>query len=132
MAPRKGSANDERLELKLDFIKEQLEEHTKNISGRLDKVDVSFGKMDDRLDKIDTVSSSNTAILEEHMRRTDLLEKRIEQARRELDDKLAPVQAHVNQMKVFLKIAGLVVGGTTALGGAGMGVKKLIEIIFGG
>lgn len=123
--PGKKNDSADRVELKLDLFKEHFDKHMENVGDRLNK-------MDDRLDKIDTTAAHNAGVLEEHVRRTNLLEEKVELDKRSIESKIEPIQTHVNQMKVFLKIAGYVVGGGTALGGAGVGIKKLIEIIFGG
>lgn len=123
--PAKKDNSIDRVELKLDLFKEHFDKHMESVAAHL-------GKVDDRLDRIDTTAATNTAVLEEHVRRTNLLEEKIELDKKDIEGKLEPIKAHVNQVKIFMKIAGLVVGGGSILGGAGVGIKKLIEAIFGG
>lgn len=52
-------------------------------------------KLDDRLDCVDKTLIKQESNLDEHMRRTDLLEKKVD-----------PIEAHVHQIKGMLKFLG--------------------------
>jgi len=123
--PKKTDAENEILLAKLDLFKDHFDSHLSDVKGTLNR-------MDERLDKIDVTSAAQGATLEEHVRRTNLLEEKIEVDKKIVESKLEPIQAHVTQVKIFMKIAGLVLGGGTLLGGAGVGIKKLIDALFGG
>lgn len=69
---------------------------------RFDKIDATLEKLDSRLDNVDVTLAKQHVSLEEHMRRSDLLE-----------EKMKPVEAHVamvNGVFKFLGIASLIVG----------------------
>jgi hypothetical protein len=60
-------------------------------------------RLDERLDGIAVLQAIHTEQLKEHMRRSDLLEKRIEQVDRELK----PVEEHVVVVNGVFKLAGV-------------------------
>ena len=69
------------------------------MSDRLEKIETKVDKIDERLDHIALilerqvlVSAQNTDSLKEHMRRTDLLEKKLE-----------PVEEHVTHITSAIK-----------------------------
>lgn len=123
----KGSGDDAlgRVEQKLDLFKEHFDSHMTSVNVKLDKCD-------ERLDKVDVTLGKQQVILDEHVRRTNLIEEKIDADKKDVDAKLEPIKNHVSQVKLFMKIAGYVLGGGAALGGAGMGIKELIGIFFGG
>lgn len=61
-------------------------------------------KIDECLDKICTTQAVHTEQLKEHMRRSDLLEKRVEQ----VDAEMAPIQAHVHKVEGAFKFIALI------------------------
>lgn len=84
----------------------------------LNKID----KLDERLDDIEKILVVQEANLKEHMKRSDNLEKIVENVR---DNELTMVKKHVHMMEGALKLLG--VGGliVTVI----TGVFKLIEMI---
>lgn len=66
-----------------------------NNENRFDKIDVKFEKLDERLLSIDKTLERNTVSLEEHMRRTSILEEQIK-----------PISKHVAMVQGVLQAAG--------------------------
>lgn len=69
----------------------------------MEEISKRFDKVDERLIAIQTLQAVHGEQLKEHMRRSDLLEKRIEQ----VDKELKPVEKHVAMMQGALKFIGL-------------------------
>lgn len=67
--------------------------------GRFDKIEEKIDKIDEKLLDMSQWVQRNAISLEEHMRRTDLLEKKLE-----------PVEDHVAQVRAGTKILAWVVG----------------------
>jgi superfamily II DNA or RNA helicase len=136
MAPRKaGSAKVEavmeRLETKLDYLKEASDKNASVVNGQLEKID-------NRLDRLDIVSEKQQLILDEHVRRTNLLEAKVENDRKEIEKKIDERSAITEELKrdsekvkLVMKIIGSVIGSGAAVGGASLGVTKLIALIMG-
>ena len=61
----------------------------------LKAIDAKVDKLDERLDDVDKTLIRQHASLEEHIRRTDLLEKKLE-----------PVEDHVKQVQGGVKLIG--------------------------
>ncbi len=61
-----------------------------------DKIDVKLDKLDSRLGSIDVTLAKQHVSLEDHIRRTDLLEQQIE-----------PIKAHVAMVSGALKFIGI-------------------------
>jgi hypothetical protein len=95
----------------------------------LSRIDEKLDKVDSRLDEHSTIMVRQQAILEEHMRRSDLLEKKIDKETATIKDEMPKVvddQIRLARNKFLinaLKAAGVLAG----LGGAGVGAKQLIE-----
>jgi ribosome-associated translation inhibitor RaiA len=106
-----------RVETKIDLFKEHFDEHMKTVGAKLEK-------MDDRLDNVDVTVARQQTILEEHVKRTNLLEEK-------LDKDVEPLKAQASQVRLLLKIAGLILGGGAAVSGAGWGIKELIALFTG-
>lgn len=71
----------------------------------LNRVIVQLDKLDDKLDSVDKTIIKQEENLREHMRRTEIAEKRIEN----LSEDLEPIQNHVNQVRGGFKILAYVV-----------------------
>ena len=69
----------------------------------MEEISKKLDKLDERLDTIQTMQAVHTEQLKEHMRRSDLLEKRIEQ----VDQELKPVEKHVAMVNGALKLIGV-------------------------
>lgn len=128
---KRRQRTDNSLEIKLDLFKEHFDEHFQNINSKL-------GSIDARLDGMDKVSVEQHAVLKEHVRRTDLLEKHVEITRKQTDEKIEPIRDHVKRIETiwdlsnrFGKVAIKIILAGIALGGTGLGVEKLIKIFIG-
>ena len=80
--------------------------------SRLDKLEYKQDKVFETAHKIDKTVVQNTADLQEHMRRTDLLERRVEQVAQDLD----PVKKHVGRVKWLVGAAIVAIGVAAKLG----------------
>ena len=72
-------------------------------------------RLDQRLDNVDITLARLTVSVEEHVKRTNLLEKQIEKT----NDEIKPIQAHVAFMGAVAKmgsILGAIVLGAKSLG----------------
>lgn len=128
--------NENRVESKVDLIKEHIEQHMSTITAKMEK-------FDERLDKIDVLGVKNSAILDEHVRRTDLLEKKLDVDKNKLegdiksfekkyDDDMSPLKAQQNQFKVVMKVMIGIIVAAGAAGGGAVGLKKILELFLGG
>lgn len=89
----------------------------------VDKLEAKIDKLDERLDGIAVTLVKNTESLEYHIKRTDLLEKKITL----LDEDVMPVKDHVAFMKTAFRVVSwfcMVVAGAAALAHAikGLGI----------
>jgi len=66
-------------------------------------IDKKIDKLDTRLDKVDVTLVKQEANLEEHMRRTDLLEKQ----HHSFLEELKPIKSHVDQLRGVIKFLGI-------------------------
>jgi len=115
------------------------------IVNTLARIDGKLDKLDDRMDGMQATLAVQQQILDEHVRRTGLLEEKIEadtsnirsEFKEGLKEGLAreaaeAVRAERNKLLVLgLKIGGVVAG----LGGGGLGLKTLLPALaklFGG
>lgn len=63
------------------------------MSEKIDKVLEKLDKIDERVDRIDVTMAKQEVVLEEHVRRTNILE-----------DELKPIKKHVNMVNAVVKI----------------------------
>lgn len=66
----------------------------------MEKLENKVDKLDERLDGISIVLERNTASLEEHMKRSDMLETYVKKIE---ENELRPVKLHVNQVTWAIK-----------------------------
>ena len=85
------------------------------ILTKLDKLDTKMDKLDDRLDSSEKIAVKQEANLDEHMRRSDLLEKR--------QDKLR------GDISPLLKIHTVIWGAGKAVVGLGVLISVLVGIM---
>lgn len=85
----------------------------KLVLSKLDKIDSKIENVDSRLNEMDKTLVKQELNLAEHMRRTDLLE-----------NKLEPVEKHVERMQGALKL--VVIIGTIV--GIAVGIAKLLGL----
>ncbi len=69
----------------------------------MSEINDKLDKLDSRLDQIQVLQAVHTEQLKEHMRRSDLLERRIEQ----VDQELKPVEQHVAVVNGIMKLVGI-------------------------
>lgn len=105
----------------------RLDRANEHIHSKLDKVHVSLDKYNENLYR-------NTASLEEHVRRTDLLESKIEKVEQEVDG----LRAHINNVRSLVSflssffstkgrfIIRLICSGVVLLLGYHLGIKDLV------
>lgn len=97
----------------------------------LSRMESKLDKLDDRLDGVDKTLIEQKGILDEHVRRTDLLEKKIEADVRSVRDALpkdVEEQIRLQRNKFLINVAK-VLGVVAGLGGGGLGVKELVGLI---
>lgn len=68
-----------------------------------DKLESMIVKIDDRLDNVEQTLLRNTLSLEEHVRRTDLIETYVKERDIAVKADLDPIKDHVNQIKSSIK-----------------------------
>lgn len=121
MSPKKDAGSIDVLAAKLDGFKESIDGHMHAVNEKLER-------LDSRLDSVDLTLVKQQIILEEHVKRTNLLEDKVETDKTNLDDKLKIFSTRETQMKLLTKVAmGIII-----FSGGGVGAYKLIEFIFGG
>ncbi len=67
-----------------------------------------LSSIDDRLNKIEETSARHDENLKEHMKRSDLLEKNLNLIESDLDEKIEPIQKHINYVEGFFKLLGVI------------------------
>ena len=67
------------------------------LEAKFDKIEEKIDLVENHLDSINVTLVRNTSSLEEHIRRTELLEKKLE-----------PIEIHVTQMQGAFKFIGVV------------------------
>lgn len=121
MVARKN--NSSALEVKFDMFQKHLENHLERVDKSLVKVDHKVDELDKRLDRIENNGIKNTVVLEEHVRRTNLLEESLKKE----SERITPLETQSATFKMILKI----LVATGAVGGTSIGVGKLISLLLG-
>jgi len=121
--PKKPVQTYDLIDQKLDLFKEHFD-------NRMGMVGKTLERMDERLDRVDVTMGKQQGILEEHVRRTNLLEEKIDDERKSIEEKVEPFKTQHVQVKLLMKI-GVAIIAAGGLGGAGFGIKQLISAIFG-
>lgn len=93
------------------------------MSEKIDKVIDKLDKMDERLDRIDVTTAKQGVVLEEHVKRTNALEAKIDVHETKVEKELAPIRKHI----ALVKAIGLILAG---LGGL-VGFLAALKEIFG-
>lgn len=114
MPPRNPSIATE-----VELLKQMQETTVNNFEKAQESINQTLGRIDSRLDSIDKTLASQQQSLDEHIRRTELLEKDV-----------APLKDQSTQIKILVRVGAvfLTAGG---LGGAGLGLEKLLSAILG-
>lgn len=93
------------------------------MSEKIDRVLEKLDKIDERVDRIDVTLAKQEVVLEEHVRRTDLLEGTIQAHEDKIEKELAPIRKHIN----LVKAVGIIIGGIGGLLGFLATLKALLE-----
>jgi hypothetical protein len=95
------------------------------ILSRLDSFESSVRSLDTKVGDLVAVSIKQEENLKEHMKRSDLLEKKLDEETKELSMRLKPVEKHVNFVDVTIKLATALVLSTVAILGLIEGFAKI-------
>lgn len=98
----------------------------------LNRLDGKLDKLDDRLDKVDNTMIRQQSILDEHVRRTNLLETKMEADAKALKIELpAVIQEHIKteRNKLVLKVLKIT-GALAATGTGGVALKTAISFVL--
>ena len=102
------------------------------VVNALTRIDGKLDKLDDRLDEQSKILVTQQGILDEHVRRTDLLEQKLESDIKAAKDQLPKeIGDHLKAERLALAKTGLKIFGVlAALGSGGFGLKELISAIL--
>lgn len=92
-------------------------------NDKIDKVLEKLDKIDERVDRIDVTLGKQEVHLEEHIRRTNILEGQIKENEVRAEKDLAPIKKHVTLVNTVVKIL-IFLGG---LAGVALTLKQLLE-----
>lgn len=84
---------------------------------------LTLDRIEKRMDSVDVTLIEQHISLKEHMKRSDLLEKKQERDRKEIEDQVKPVVSHVQLVNAGLKLFGLFCGVISIVAG----VLKIVE-----
>lgn len=96
---------------------------TKMITFRLDRIDDHIGKIASHSANVDVTLAKQSVLLEEHIRRTRLLEERVEQEAQDVTETMAPIKRHVEGLQFLMRAVGVV----TSIAALVAGVLKLLS-----
>ena len=111
---------NENVEAKLDLLKEHFDSHMMKVNNRIEN-------LDDRFDGFEKTFVKQQAILDEHVRRTNLLEERSNEDRKSLEQTLSPIKEKTAEFSLLLRIILALLGAT----GTGFGIKEILSLISG-
>lgn len=102
------------------------------VVNALSRIDGKLEKIDDRLDEQGKILITQQGILDEHVRRTNLLEDKIAADVKAVKEQLPKeISEHLKAERISLAKTGLkVFGVVAALGSGGFGLKELISAIL--
>jgi predicted oxidoreductase len=102
------------------------------IVNTLTRIDGKLDKLDDRMDGMSTTLVKQQDILDEHVKRSNLLEQKIDLETKKIVEALPKeVEAQIKLQRTKFIINALKVGGVIAgLGGGGWGGKQLITALL--
>lgn len=81
------------------------------MDDRWKRIDEKLDVIVEKIHTIDVTLVRNTSSLEEHIRRTELLEKAVDN----LNDEIRPIQSHVKTINLFVKILMLSLGAAASV-----------------
>ena len=117
---KQNNSSLERVESKLDLLKEHFDSHMIKVNSKLES-------LDERSDRVDVTLVKQQAILDEHVRRTNLLEKKVEEEKKTLEETLGPIKEKTVEFSLLLKI----LLGLMSAAGTGLGIKEILSLISG-
>jgi chromosome segregation ATPase len=82
---------------------------------KLEKIEDALSEINKSVASIDKTLAVNTASLEEHVRRTHLLEEKLEKAEDKFELKLEPLESHVQAVRGLFKYGSIVLGSLGAI-----------------
>ena len=88
------------------------------IIARIDKLDTHLDRAATHLARVDVTLAKQSILLEEHIKRTNLLEDRLEGEIVQQADTLSPIKKHVEGVGFLIKFVGIlgtIVGLVTAI-----------------
>ncbi len=107
------------LTTEIELLKQNQETTVNNFEKAQSETNGILERIDGRLDSIDKTLVAQQKSLDEHIRRTEILEKEV-----------VPLKEQSTQIKILIRVGAVLVtaGG---LGGAGLGLEKLLGAILG-
>lgn len=95
------------------------------MDSKLNSIESKLDKIDERLDKVEQVLIRNTTVMEEHHRRSTLLEAHVDKIENRFYKELGPVKKHIDTVSYGLKGILWLFAGITALAGLFLTLKQL-------
>ncbi len=105
---------------KIDLLQKAFDDHTQTENVFYERLEKKLDRMDSRLDSIDVTLGKQQTVLDDHIKRTEILESKVEQD-----------ASHAKQLSFTLK---LLKWATIAavLTASGLGVRELVLKLLGG
>lgn len=120
MPVKKKQSGLSAIETKLDLFKEHLDSHMQSLGQRLERVDI-------KIEDVNITLAEQKIILDEHIRRTNILEDKFEEEKRASQSEIQPLKVHSENMKLMMKVLIASAG----VSGAGLGIKEILSLISG-
>lgn len=95
------------------------------MTDRLNNIEAKLDKIDERLDKVEQVLIRNTTVMEEHHRRSTLLEAHVDKIESRFYKELGPIKDHIDMVSYGFKGIMWVFAGVAAISGLILTVKQL-------
>lgn len=95
------------------------------MDDRLNSIEAKLDKIDERLDKVEQVLVRNTTVMEEHHRRSNMLESHVDKIENRFYKELGPIKAHVDSVAYGIKGIAWVFAGVAAVAGLFLTLKQL-------
>lgn len=95
------------------------------MDDKLNRIDAKLDRIDERLDKVEQVLIRNTAIIEEHHRRSTTLEAHVSKIEQRFYKELGPVKNHINMVSYGIKGIMWLFAGVAGITGLMLTLKQL-------
>lgn len=92
---------------------------------KLNSIENKLDKIDERLDKVEQVLIRNTTVMEEHHRRSTLLESHVNKIEARFYKELGPIKKHIDMISYGFKGIMWVFAGVAAIAGLILTAKQL-------